>query len=91
MPKISILEKHIGSILTALVVSFILGTFGLFTNIAILSERVSNLTKKLEVQQEMIQVSTSGRWTRVEHDAFDRALDRRLNNMTDRIIALENK
>lgn len=82
--------------------AFLIGTFAMIYNndksvelfvkeLGFLSSRVSELKEQIKLMQIQINANTLDRWTRTEHDMYDKDIQKRLNSIEQRLYKLEAK
>ncbi len=100
--KPSVIEKNIGTVLSALVVSFIVGTVAMIynsdknfevykTKMDYMNKSLNDVNQQLQELQGEVRIAAGNRWTRDDHYNFEKKVDNKFNKLENRILRLEDK
>lgn len=96
------MEKHVGTALGALIVSFCLGTFAMIYNsdknnevfkaqLTFIAQRVSVIELDIKQLEATINAESKNRWTREDQNVFSKNLDKKFERIWDRVNVIETK
>ncbi|MCK4499728.1 hypothetical protein KAU11_04480 [Candidatus Babeliales bacterium] len=96
------MEKNIGTILSTLIISFIVGTFAMIYNIdknnQIFSTRlgfiltsIDDIKRDISGLERDSKLNLGNRWTRDDHKEFSNKIDLKLNLINNKIDHLNNR
>ena len=98
--KESIVEKNVGSILSSLMIAFILGTFAMIyksdktaqifeTKLNYIGKAMIDLKLHIGKLENRMELSAKDRWTRRDHRDYEIRVESSLNKLENRVIELE--
>jgi len=96
------LEKHVGGVLTTLLVSFLVGTIAMIynsdknnevfkTQLIYISKNVDEMKRRIEFMRKDIEKGTVDRWTRLDHQGYAGQVDERFMRLHERMNQLEKR
>lgn len=96
------MQNHIGTILSGLIVAFIIGTLAMIYNadksnevfkaqLNFIAARVTVIETDLKKIESTMLLQTGDRWTKTDHDKYDKNIEVQFREIYTRLRKLENK
>lgn len=96
------MEKHVGTVLSGLLISFCVGTAAMLYNadknnqvfkaqLTFIASRVTSIESDIKNIEISIIKNTADRWTKSDHNKYSIEIDNKINRLWDRINKLESK